>query len=110
MAGSIKKYVGRGGKVSWQVRLRKGKKLLTGTFLKREMAEDFITTHEAEIVQEKYFPTSTQQQKASDHTVAELLDIYETRIVNHMIPSTKVAYLHCLKYWRRVLGDTLLKN
>jgi integrase len=55
-------------------------------------------------------PPPSSRKKASDHTVAELLDIYETRIVNHMIPSTKVAYLHCLKYWRRALGDTLLKN
>jgi len=75
---SISKYEGKKG-ISWNVRVRRNGKYITGAFPTKRMAEDWAATQERDLAQEKYFPTSTQ--KPLEHTVNELLDLYEARIV-----------------------------
>jgi hypothetical protein len=76
LMASISKYQGKKG-ITWNVRVRKNGKYITGAFPTRRMAEDWAASQERDLVQEKYFPTSTQ--KPLEHTVNELLDLYEAR-------------------------------
>ena len=104
---SISKYQGKKG-ITWNVRVRKNGKYITGAFPTKRMAEDWAATQEHDLAQEKYFPTSTQ--KPLEHTVNELLDLYEARIVSQHSEGTRAVYGRCLRYWRSALGDTLVKN
>jgi integrase len=104
---TIFKRTGKKG-ITWQVKIRRQGKMQTASFSTRKQAEDWSRNLENSIEMEKYFPTSTQ--KPLEHTVAELLDLYEQRIVSQHSEGTQGTYGRCLKYWRSALGDTPVKH
>jgi len=93
----------------WQVKIRRQGRMQSASFSTKKQAEDWSRNIENSIEMEKYFPNS-QPQKSAEHTVDELLDIYQDRIVNHHSEGTKGTYGRCLQYWRRAIGDCLVKN
>jgi integrase len=103
---SIKRYVGKTG-ISWQVRVRKGGKLKTGSFPTKRQAEEFIALEESAAVQQKYFP---QLYQSVAHNVGELIDLYTQRLLSQKAPKTQRTHGSCLKWWRENLGDTLLTH
>ncbi len=104
---AITKYEGK-GKISWQVRVRKGGKLHSASFPSKKQAEDWSRELETQIVNEKYFPERAQ--KPVSHTVGDLIDLYLARIVPLKGPRTQRDQRRILGWWKENLGDTPLTN
>ncbi len=102
---TITKYEGK-GKISWNVRVRKGGKLHTATFPTKKMAENWSRDLENQIVQDKYFPSAQK----STHTVGELINLYCSRILPQKAPRTQREQGKILAWWKANLGDTSIKN
>jgi len=103
---SIKKYQGKGG-ISWNVRVRKGGKLHSGTFPTKRMAEEFAIKLEHQIVQEHY---DLVPHKPIIHTCRELIQLYLERKMPEKDPGTQRRQRQILRWWDSVLQDTPVKN
>ena len=104
---TITKYEGK-GKISWQVKVRKGGKYHSASFPTKKLAEEWSRDLEHQITQEQYFPERAQ--KSASHTVGELIDLYLERIVPLKAPATQQVQRRVFTWWKENLGDTPLTN
>jgi integrase len=104
---TITKYEGK-GKISWQVKVRKGGQSHAASFPSKKQAEDWSRDLENQIVNEKYFPERAQ--RSHSRTVGELIDLYVDRILPQKAPATQRNQRKMLQWWNEVLGDTPLNN
>jgi len=100
---TITKYEGK-GKISWQVKVRKGGKYHSASFPSKRLTEEWSRDLEHQFIQEKYFPERAQ--KPLSHTVGELIDVYCDRIVPLKVPRTQRYQQRILRWWKETLGDT----
>lgn len=103
---SIKKHICKGGKVTFQVRIRrKGQKPACAAFERKTDAQKWINSTEAAIQEGRYFKTLESKR----HTMGDLIDRYVEQILPMKPKEAKKRVRH-LKWWKEQIGYAILAD
>lgn len=104
---TINKHVDKKGKTTYRVRIRlKGSPVVSATFDRISDAKEWARNTDADIRAGRYIDKMESQRR----TLAELLDVYEKRVLPSKGERTVSIQKSQLKWWRNELGSLTLAS